>query len=75
MMPVAKITEQGMFAIALCVALLWSCLIGERLMLHRAETERVRILHDMERLRTKPRPMPVNAPMPAASRRSFVTAA
>jgi hypothetical protein len=74
-MPVAKITEQSMFVIALCVALLWSCLIGEHLMLHRAETERVRILHHMERLRTKPRPVPVNVPMPAASRRSFVTAA
>jgi hypothetical protein len=75
MMPVARITEEGLFALAFCVALLWGCLIGERFMLHRAETERVRILRDMERLRTKPRPVPVNAPMPAASRRSFVTAA
>jgi hypothetical protein len=74
-MPVAKITGQGLFAIACSVALLWGCLVGEQVMLRRATTERVKVFHQMERLQHKPRPTPVSTPMPVASRRPPVTAA
>jgi hypothetical protein len=64
-MPITKITGQGLFAIACSVALLWSCLLGERIMLRRANTERVRIMHEMQQLQRRPHPTPVTAPMPA----------
>jgi len=57
-MPVAKISGQGLFAIACSVALLWSYLIGERVM-HLA-AHRVREFHRVEQ-RT-PRPTPAMAP-------------
>ena len=74
-MPVAKITGQGLFAIACSVALLWGCLVGEQVMLRHATTERVKVFREMEHLQHKPRPTPVSAPGPAASRRRTVTAA
>ena len=71
-MPIAKITGQGLCAIGLSVALLWGCLLGERLMLRRAATERVRVLREIKQLRRQPRTIPVRLPMPAASRRLMV---
>jgi hypothetical protein len=73
-MPVAKISGQGLCAIACSVALLWGCLIGERVMLRNAATERVKVFHEMEHLQKQPRPTPVSTPMPAALRRTLVTA-
>jgi hypothetical protein len=72
-MPVAKITGQGLFAIACSVALLWGCLIGERAMLRSAATERVRVLREIEQLQRKSHPAPAIAPMPARTRRAMVT--
>jgi hypothetical protein len=66
-MPMAKITGQGLFAIALSVALLWGCLIGERIMLRHAASRRVRVLHQIERLRRAPHPMPAAAPLPSVA--------
>jgi hypothetical protein len=59
-MPVVKITGQGLFAIGLSVALLWACLIGERLMLRNATSRRVRVLHQIEKLQRKAHPQPSN---------------
>lgn len=73
-MPIAKITGQGLFAIACSVALLWSCLIGERLMWQNADTQRVRVLREMENLQKIPRPAPASIPLPAALPRPAVTA-
>ena len=61
-MPIAKITGQGLMAIAFSVALLWFCLISERVMIKRARQERVRLLQDIERLQHRQRPQPVSAP-------------
>jgi len=71
-MPIAKITGQGLCAIACSVALLWSCVIGERLMLHNAATERVKVMREMQQLQQQPRP--VNVPIPRDLRRTMVTA-
>ena len=61
-MPIAKITGQGLVAIAFSVALLWVCLIAERVMVKRACQERVRLLQDIERLQHRQRTQPVSAP-------------
>ena len=73
-MPVAKITGQGLFAIACSVALLWGCVIGERVMLGNAASQRMHVLHEMEELQRKPRPTPAIAPVPSAAHRPTVTA-
>jgi len=70
-MPVAKLTGQGLRAIAFSAALLGICLIGERLMLHRAFAERIRVRHQIEELQR--RPIPVVTPMPARRRLPLVT--
>ena len=67
-MPIAKITGQGLAAIALSVALLWACLISERLMVRRASTERMLVMRDLQRMqptRLQPRhgSEPVSAPV------------
>jgi len=72
-MPVAKITGQGLLAIACSVALLWGCVIGERAMLRGAAAERIRVLQEIQQLQRKPRPIPAAAPLPAAAHRRTVT--
>jgi hypothetical protein len=71
-MTIAKITGQGLYAMAFSVALLWACLIGERVMVHRAVAERTRVLQEIEQLQRQRRPTPVTAPMPALERRLLV---
>lgn len=73
-MPVAKISGQGLYAIACSVALLWGCLIGERVMLRHAASERVRVLHEIEQLQRRSRPTPTIAPLPSSARIPTVTA-
>jgi len=73
-MPMAKITGRGLCAIACSVALLWGCLIGERVIRRNAAAERIEVLRQMEKLQRNPHPRPVGAPMPAASRRIPVMA-
>jgi hypothetical protein len=72
-MPVAKITGHGLAAIALSVALLWSCLIGERVMVRRASAERALVMRDLRRMqraypqlnhRSEPVSVPVHIPRP-----------
>ncbi len=43
-MPMAKITGQGLFAIGCAVALLWSSLAAERVMMRRAYAERAKVM-------------------------------
>lgn len=61
-MPMAKITRQGLAAIACAVALLWVCIVSERLMWRQAATEHVKVLREMEQLR-RSRPAPVSVPV------------
>lgn len=73
-MPLAKITGQGLRAIAVSVALLWLCIIGEHILLRHAVAQRARVLREIEQLQRRPRPIPVIAPMPARLHRFPVTA-
>jgi hypothetical protein len=71
-MPIVKITGQGLSAIALSVALLWGCVIGERVAAQRAFFERAKVLRDVSRMQRKPRTRPVSSPF--APRRARLAA-
>jgi hypothetical protein len=73
-MPISKITGQGLSAIALSVALLWGCLIGERVAARRAFSERAKVLRDISRIRRRQRTRPVSTPVPFLPHRARVAA-
>jgi len=62
-MPIAKITGQGLAAIACSVALLWGSFLGERIMVHRAANERIIVMRDLQRMQRTRRSEPVSAPV------------
>ena len=72
-MAIARITGPGLAGIGIAVALLWGCVIGERVMVERAHTERARVMQDVERLRRQ-QPVPVSTPSLQKSHRVHVTA-
>ena len=55
---------------AASVALLWGCLIGERVMLQRAVAERNQVMREMRLLRDQQRSEPTAAPVPVLRRHS-----
>jgi len=63
-MPIARITGQGLAAIALSVALLWACFIGERLTLRHAIDERAQLMRELRRMQRGRGVQPVSAPVP-----------
>jgi len=62
-MPIARITGQGLAAIACAVALLWGSFIGERIMVQRAAAARVTVMRDLERMQRTRRSQPVSVPV------------
>jgi hypothetical protein len=60
-MKIAAITKPGLAGMGISVALLWGCLIGERVIIRQASLERIRALSIIEQLRQKP-VRPVTAP-------------
>jgi hypothetical protein len=62
-MPIARITGQGLAAIACSVALLWGSFIGERIMVRRAAMERVIVMRDVQLMQRTRRAEPVSAPV------------
>jgi hypothetical protein len=61
-MAIATITKQGLAAIAILVAILWGCLVSERLTVERANQEMGRVLREMHR------PTPAALPQRSALR-------
>jgi len=59
---VAKITGQGLTSIAILVALLWTCAIGERVILGRANAGAAQVVRAMRELRLKTRREPAATP-------------
>jgi hypothetical protein len=59
---VAKITGQGLSAIAILVALLWGCLVGEQVIVRRANQEARQALRQVRLLRMKQQLEPASAP-------------
>ena len=68
-MPVAKITGQGLSAIALSVALLWGCLIDERVLVRRASEQRIQIIRQIEQLQRNLHPRPSTSPFHSTGHR------
>jgi hypothetical protein len=66
---VAKITGQGLTSIAILVVLLWTCLIGQRVILGRANADAVQVMRAMRDLRSKSRRQPASAPVRPTHRR------
>jgi len=71
-MPIAKITGQGLAAIAVSVVLLWACLIGEQLILNRSYARRAQVMQDLRRMQvnrggTQPASTPVYPHRPSTT--------
>jgi len=66
---VAKITGQGLTSIAILVALLWTCVIGERVILGRANARAAQVVRAMRDLRSKTRREPAATPVRRPQRR------
>jgi len=73
-MPIAKITGQGLAAIACAVALLWGCVIAERVEHRNAVADRMMVMREVQRLQQQPRPVRVSDPSPLIRHRPHVTA-
>jgi hypothetical protein len=62
-MPIARITGQGLAAIACSVALLWGSFLGERIMVRRAAAERTMVMRDLQHTQRLHRSEPVSTPV------------
>ena len=72
-MTVGKITFQGLAGMAVAVALLWGCLISERLIVRRATNEQSGALRETHRLRQRLQSQPASTPIPPFRRPARVT--
>ena len=61
-LPIARITGQGLAAIALCVVSLWACFIGERLLVRDALAQRTQVMRELHQLQRDHRTQPVSTP-------------
>ena len=58
-MAIATITKQGLTMMAILVAVLWGCLVSERLTLQKANDEMIQALREVKRRHVKAhRPQP-----------------
>jgi hypothetical protein len=64
-MAFAKITGGGLSAIAMLVIVLWACIIGEHLIVARANRELARTMLEVRKLQNRKNADPVSAPAPA----------
>ena len=71
-MPIAKITGQGLAAIALSVALLWACLIGERLLVSQTLAQRAQLMRELHQMQRDRGTQPVSTPVRPATHSSRV---
>jgi len=73
-MPIARITGQGLIAIAFSVALLWGSVLGERALMRRALAERTQVMRMVQSPHPRLRPEPVCDPTPSPSHSLRLTA-
>ncbi|HXA50025.1 MAG TPA: hypothetical protein VNV86_06975 [Candidatus Acidoferrum sp.] len=72
-MPIAKITGHGLLAIALAVAVLWACFVGEQLILKRSHARRAQVMRDLRQMQLQRRTVPASSPVPDSPGRSSTT--
>jgi hypothetical protein len=70
-MPVAKITREGLVTIAVLVAILWGCILGERILTRNTSLETYRVMRQIRYLKFKRHIEPASEPAPAAPRPSL----
>jgi hypothetical protein len=68
-MAIARITGQGLTSIAILVVFLWACVIGERVIVARANAETTEAVRAMRSLQFKSRRQPAAAPARPTPRR------
>jgi hypothetical protein len=73
-MPIAKITGQGLDAIAFSVCLLWCCVLVDQIRHRSAVTERARVVREVRQMQRQHRSDPAAAPSPFTRKRLHVTA-
>ncbi len=66
-MAIAKITRPGLIVIAILVAILWTCILAERTITHKARVETYRALRDIRYLKFKRHVEPTSRPQPPAA--------
>ena len=72
-MPIARITGQGLAAIALSVALLWACFIGERVLVRQTLKRQAQVMRELHQMQRDHRSEPVNSPAPHSLRPPRIT--
>jgi hypothetical protein len=73
-MPIAKITGQGLAAMACSVGLLWASVLFGQIAQRNALIERARVIREVRQLQLRQRSEPVSTPSVFAPRRSRLTA-
>jgi hypothetical protein len=73
-MPIAKITGQGLAAMAVSVGLLWGSVIFGQIAQRNAFFERARVIREVRELQQRQRSVPVSTPSVFAPRPPRVTA-
>lgn len=73
-LPAANITGQGLASMAILVTLLWSCVIGQRVILRRANACAEEVIRAMHDLQMKNRQVPAAVPAPRLHPQSGVLA-
>ena len=72
-MPIAKITGRGLAAIAVSVGLLWSCFVGERLILKRSYAKRAQVFRELRQMQLMQHTQPASTPLSPSPHRSNTT--
>jgi hypothetical protein len=69
-MPIARITSQGLIAIALLVAALWACILAEHSITRSARLTGASSLQELQLLRSTIRKVNTPAPLPVYIRQA-----
>lgn len=72
-MPIARITGQGLTAIAFSVGLLWTSVIVQQVKQRSAFTERARIVREVRQMQRQHRSEPASQPSPFSRKRTPIT--
>jgi hypothetical protein len=64
-MAIAKITREGLVSIAVLVAILWGCILAERILSRRTSLETYRVMRQIRYLKFKRHIEPASRPVPA----------
>jgi hypothetical protein len=70
-MALAKITREGLVTIAVLVAILWGCILGERVLSRHATLETYRALRQIRYLKFKRHVEPAAQPVPGPASPSW----